>query len=187
MHKWFTVIGLASALMVGTSRAAEAQTFLTPFAGVTFNGDAPGNQFSTGVALTVQGKVAGFELELGYTPDFFKESSDVLLIGDSNVTTLMGSLIVGVGEGPIRPYGIAGVGLLRTRVGDTTLFQGITTNEFGLNAGFGVIGMVSDRVGLRGDVRYFRRLQDPSDDNSIDVAIGQFDFWRAYGGVSFKF
>ncbi|MEO7190038.1 MAG: outer membrane beta-barrel protein [Vicinamibacterales bacterium] len=188
IQQLFIAMGIAVAGVCAAPMSASAQTFITPFAGVTFNGDAPGHQLSTGVALTAQGKVAGFELEFGYTPDFFKESTNVIFSGKSNVTTLMGSLIVGVGGGPVRPYGIAGVGLLRTRIDSgSALVSNLRTSDFGVNAGFGLIGMVSEHVGLRGDMRYFRRLQDPSDDNSIDVALGQFDFWRAYGGVSFKF
>jgi opacity protein-like surface antigen len=87
----------------------------------------------------------------------------------------------------VRPYGAIGVGLLRTRIDETDLFDDLSTNDMAFNVGFGVIGMLSDRVGLRGDVRYFRSLQDPEDDDDFDVSIGNFDFWRATGGVTFRF
>ncbi len=45
--------------------------------------------------------------------------------------------------------------------------------------------MVSDNVGIRGDVRYIRSLEDP-EDAGVSVAIGSFDFWRASAGVVFS-
>jgi opacity protein-like surface antigen len=133
------------------------------------------------------GAVAGFEIDFGYTPDFFNQESAFAIIADSNVTTLMGNLVVGVGAGPVRPYGVIGMGLIRSRVDGGDLFDDISTNDTGFDAGFGVIGMLSDRVGLRGDLRYFRSLQDPTDDDDFDVSLGNFDFWRATGGISFRF
>jgi opacity protein-like surface antigen len=185
---WIAAAGLTAMLSIGVAPSAEAQTFLTPYAGATFGADAPATQPTVGVALTFMGNVAGVELDLGYTPDFFNEDDDdVVLIGDSNVTSLMGSLIIGVGEGPVRPYGAIGLGLLRSRVDGGDLFDDVTTNDFGFNAGFGVMGMVSDHVGFRGDIRYFRSLEDPEDDDDFDVEVGNFDFWRATAGVTFRF
>src|SRR6187549_2145069 len=116
MHKTLTAAAFSIGLLAGLSEPARAQTFITPFAGATFGADAPATKFSTGVALTIMGKVAGFEAELGYTPDFFNKSDSVVLIGTNNVTSFMGNLLVGVGAGPVRPYGTVGVGLLRSSV-----------------------------------------------------------------------
>ena len=62
----------------------------------------------------------------------------------------------------------------------------MSTNEVGLTLGGGVTGMVSDNVGLRGDIRYIRSLEDPEPDDDFEVAIGNFDFWRATVGVVFS-
>ena len=169
------------------SAPASAQTMLTPYAGATFAEDAPDQQFTTGASLTFMGRVAGFEVDFGYAPDFYNQSDDFELVGDGNVTTLMGNLVIGPWAGQIRPYGVIGLGLLRTQIDESDLFDEVSTNDFGFNVGFGVLGMVSDRVGLRGDVRYFRSLQDPETDDDVDVAVGNFDFWRATGGVTFRF
>jgi opacity protein-like surface antigen len=183
---WITTAIIA--MLVGLApSSANAQVFLTPYAGATFGADAPTSKPAFGASLTFMGKIAGFEVDLGYTPDFFDEDSDVVLIGDSNVTTLMGNLVVGPGAGPFRPYGVIGLGLLRSRVDGGDFFEDISTNSFGFNAGFGVTGLVSERVGFRGDVRYFRSLEDPEVDDDFDVAVGNFDFWRATGGITFRF
>lgn len=187
MRKLVPAAGLSLVLALGVAAPAHAQTFFTPFAGATFGGDAPAKKFSTGASLTFMGRVAGLELEFGYTPDFFGEQTDFALVADSNVTNFMANLMVGPGVGRVRPYGVGGVGLMRTRVNTNDLFDDVATNDFALNLGGGVFGLISDHVGVRGDVRYFRRLQDPSNDNDFDVALGKFNFWRAYGGVTFKF
>jgi opacity protein-like surface antigen len=186
MRKTLIATGMMFALLA-LPAAARAQVFLTPFAGATFGGDTPQNKFSTGVAATFMGPVAGLELELGYTPDFFNEHNDLVLISSSNVTSFMANLLIGVGAGPVRPYGTAGVGLLRTRVDGNDLFEDVSANDWGANAGVGVIVMVSDHVGLRGDARYFASVQDDSPGGGIDLTVGRFDFWRAYGGLSIKF
>jgi opacity protein-like surface antigen len=185
---WITAV---VALMIVGARPsdANAQATFTPYAGATFGNDAPTAKPTVGASLTFMGDIAGFELDLGYTPDFFNEDDDdVVLVGDSNVTTLMGSLVIGPRGLPVRPYGVIGVGLMRSRVDGGDLFEEVTTNDFGFNAGFGVTGMVSDRVGFRGDLRYFRSLEDPEPgDDDFDVAVGNFDFWRATGGITFRF
>jgi hypothetical protein len=178
---------LAFALISTTPSLAQAQTFLTPYAGATFGADAPDTQFATGASLTFMGNVAGFEIDFGYAPDFFNQETDFVLIADSNVTSFMGNLVVGPSAGPVRPYGLVGLGLLRARIDATDLFDDLTTNDFAFDAGFGVLGMISPRVGLRGDVRYFRSLQDAEDDDDLDVSVGGFDFWRATGGLTFRF
>jgi opacity protein-like surface antigen len=183
-----TFAAVVALMLVGLApRTADAQVSLTPYAGATFGADAPTTKPTIGAALTFMGDVAGFEVDFGYTPDFFDEDEDVVLVGDSNVTTFMGSLLIGIGNRPVRPYGAIGLGLLRSRVDGGDLFDDVSTNSFGFNAGFGVTADVSDRVGFRGDVRYFRSLEDPEADDDFDVEVGNFDFWRATGGITFKF
>ena len=189
MKKLWLTAGLMVALIGLTPAVARAQVSITPFAGLTFGADAPAEKFTTGVSVSFMGDVAGLEVDLGYTPDFFNEDPDqVILVGDSNLTTLMANLIVGVGGSdiPVRPYVVAGVGLVRSRIDLGDLFDDVSTNQFGLTLGGGVTGMVSDNVGIRGDVRYIRSLEDPEEDDDFDVGVGNFDFWRATVGVVFS-
>ena len=134
----------------------------------------------------------GFEVDFGYSPNFFETSvstSGFEFTNKSNVTTLMGNLVVGSNKGGVRPYAVAGVGLLRTNVQDAAeLFSVNTKNDFGLDVGGGVMGFFSNNVGLRGDVRYFRGFRGTSDsDNLSGVTLSDFHFWRGSVGVSFKF
>jgi len=112
--------------------------------------------------------------------------------GDSNLTTIMGNLIIGapIGgqSGPgIRPYATAGIGVIRSNITANTFFNELNTNDFGYNLGGGVMGFFSDNVGLRGDLRYFRSFQDnePGDDE-LDLGLGDLKFWRGTVGVTFR-
>ena len=62
----------------------------------------------------------------------------------------------------------------------------VDNSEFGINLGAGAMGFLSDHVGIRGDIRYFRALSDPDEDNEFDIALGDFDYWRATFGVTFR-
>ena len=84
--------------------------------------------------------------------------------GTNSVIDLMGNIIVGIpvggtsGKG-VRPYVTAGLGLIRTQVDGGILFPvSSSNNDFGWNAGLGVMGFFNDHVGLRGDLRYLRTL-----------------------------
>ena len=52
--------------------------------------------------------------------------------------------------------------------------------------GAGVMGFLTQNVGLRGDVRYFRGFRGTSD-NLVGLGVSNFNFWRTSIGVSFKF
>jgi len=136
--------------------------------------------------------IVGWEADLAYTPEFFEADDDDLdFIENSNVTSFMGNVLVGIpigGQtgGGFRPYLSAGAGLLQTNVqSDDDLFE-VTNDEFGVNVGAGAMGFMTDNVGFRGDLRYYRALTDPEPDNEFDIDFGDFDFWRATAGITFR-
>jgi len=78
----------------------------------------------------------------------------------------------------IRPYVLAGAGLLRRDLDFNTL-DSVSTNDFGYTLGGGVMGYFTDHVGLRGDVRYFRNFKvDEFDLDGVDFDKGTFNFGR---------
>ena len=189
----FSVATLVLGAALLSAAPARADWLLTPFAGVTFSGDSQKENFTYGGSLAYMGaSVVGFELDFGYTPEFFEPDNDEIdLIDDSNVTTVMGNIVIGApigGSGAqVRPYAVGGVGLLRTSVTGTDEFFDISSNDFGFDVGGGVYIFFNDHVGIRGDLRYFRSLRDPEEDNEFDIATGDFDFWRGTGGITFRF
>ena len=188
-------------LVFGTALAVPAQAradwFFTPYIGANLHrgGDTLGFDTKNGTVNFggslgfMGGGIFGFEVDFGYAPNFF-ENEEVTSI-DGNVTTLMGNGIIGIpigGQtgGGIRPYVSGGAGLLRSRVDDVDDFFDVDQNSFGVNAGGGVMIFFSDSVGIRGDMRYFRSI-DNSDEDSLDLSLGGFGFWRASAGVTFRF
>jgi hypothetical protein len=163
---------------------ASAQTYLTPFAGVAFSGDTDDSKLTFGGDLTFAGGgPLGFSVDFGYTKDFFGSAPPV---GDNNVTTLMGNLVL-ITPGKLRLYGSSGVGLLKTRVKDVDGFFDVGSTDFGFNVGGGLYIVGDGPIGARGDIRYFRRLSDPQPDGEFDISFGGLSYWRATAGITFKF
>lgn len=202
-HVITAVLGILT--LIAVPRTASADWLFTPFIGTAFNADAdfgdtfgePGEferRFTYGASLAYMGAgVIGFEFDFGYTPNFFEtivDDDDFTFADDSNVTTLMANLIIGIPVGGqtgfgVRPYVVGGAGLLRTHVeGAGLFFEELDSNDFGFNVGGGVNIFFVDNIGIRGDVRYFRAFA--GDDDELDFDLSDFDFWRATAGVTFR-
>ena len=191
VKKCALLAALSLALLPGTARA---DWLFTPNIGGGFGGDASGREHLTwGASIGWMGAgVFGWEADLAYTPEFFEgDDNDVDLIENSNVTSFMANVLIGVPVGGqtgagFRPYVSGGAGLLQQQVqGDDDLFE-VTNSEFGVNVGAGAMGFMTDHVGFRGDIRYYRGLSDPEEDNEFDIDFGDFDFWRGTVGVTFR-
>lgn len=175
----------ATVALVCAPKQARADGYVSPFLGVNFANNSGDGRANFGVNAGGMGAgVIGGELELGYAPSFFGNQGTY---GSNYVMDLMGNVIVGIPVGGthgagVRPYGTIGLGLLRSQVtGGPNGTIAISNNDVGVNGGVGVMGFLSDHVGLRGDVRYFRNLNDNSTIDNID--FGAFHFWRASFGV----
>lgn len=187
---------VAALVSVLAPASARADFLFTPNIGMTFGGAADGREHLTyGVSVGWMGAgIFGFEGDFQFTPEFFEpKDDDIDFIDSSNVFTAMGNAIIGIPIGGqsgagFRPFGIAGVGLLKTRQETADQVFDVDSNEFGFNVGAGVMGFASDRLGFRGDVRYTRSFNDldgigVSDEGIAGLSAGDFDFWRANFGV----
>jgi opacity protein-like surface antigen len=192
MLKKFVMVAALALMLAPVS--ARADWLFTPNIGGGFGGDASGREHLTyGATIGWMGAgIFGWEADFAYTPEFFEsEDTDLDLIDSSNVTSFMANAVIGIPvggqQGPgFRPYFTAGAGVLSRNVqSDDDLFE-INNNEFGFNLGVGAMGFATDHVGFRGDVRYYRSLEDPDEDNEFDIGVGNFDFWRATAGVTFR-
>ena len=195
-------------ILGAAARPASADWLLTPYVGVVFGGSA--NDFdindlsdefeqrvSFGGSLAWMGAgVFGLEFDYHLAPNFYQitggdEDIEILDL-DSSVQTMMANVILGapIGgtSGPgIRPYAAGGIGLMRASLsGADDLFDNLSSNELGINVGGGIIAFFGDNVGIRGDLRYFRGLQQ-GDDDGEDLDLEDFDFWRGTVGVTFRF
>lgn len=176
---------------------AAAEIVMTPYAGRTFSGDATEEARQYGGSISFGGGTFGFEIDGSYTPEFFGAVPAFSVLDEereNNVTTLMGNVVLGprFSDGRGRLYVVAGAGLMKTRVEDRDDFFDVDRSDFGVSAGGGAQFFFNDRLGLRGDVRYFRDLRDPLEDedgdlDEFDLEVGDFSFWRGAIGLSLRF
>jgi len=189
----------ALALVLPVSASAQ-NWFVSPFVGANFGGSANFGDFPDsddeverrldfGATVGWNPNVVGFEVDFGWSPNFFEDTAGDrnFEFGDSNVTTFMTNLLISAPPGiGIRPYLSSGLGLIRAQIESDGLFNDLSTNDLGVNIGAGINGQFSDNVGIRGDLRYFRSLQDNEPDNDLDLSLGSFDFWRGTVGLTFR-
>jgi opacity protein-like surface antigen len=188
------LIVLTCFCLVAAAPAARAEGFISPLIGFNFGGDAAcpsvqgceDKRMTYGVALGATGNIFGFEEEFAYARDFFGSAPSL----KSSVLTVMTSVMLAPKIGPVRPYFLTGVGLIKTHV-DLTTSSILTSdnNNFGWDIGGGLHVTVAPHVGIRGDIRYFHSFQD------LTFAAGFFslganqklDFGRAAAAVDFTF
>ena len=177
---------------------ARADTLFIPFFGVNLGGDSgkkfseafDTSQFNWGASLTFMGGgVFGVEGDFGFSPDFYGKTD----VGGSNVLTATGNLIIGVPFGGqhgfgIRPYGLAGAGLLKSKSDFGTGIAEIDENDLTWSAGGGVLLFFGTRTGIRFDIRYFKTFNDLEILGApMAQSPGKVDFTRASLGFVLRF
>ena len=178
---------LAAGVLAGSAPSASAEAILTPYAGIVFGSSVSDEHGVYGGSLAFTGGVFGFEVDYAYSPDFFGRG-DLVDLPDNSLSTLMGNFMFsGKVSDNSRVYVVAGGGLIKQRLDGTDEFFDVDRNDFGIDAGGGIIVGLGGRVGIRGDVRYFRSVGDDEADNEFDIDFGSFSYWRATGGLSFTF
>jgi opacity protein-like surface antigen len=185
------IVASAAVAAICAPAPAHADGFVSPWAAVQFGGridnvreDVDRGRAAFGVTAGGMGAgIIGGEIDFGYSPSFFGTEND---FGNNTVIDVMGNIIIGVPiggttGGGVRPYFTGGVGLLRSQIDGGTFFNvSSSTNEFGWNAGGGVMGFFNDHFGLRGDFRYMRAF---SGDIVHGLDLGKLNFTRLSVGV----
>ena len=191
------MLGIGFFLMTLTPAAARADGLIVPFLGVNFGGNAgqplgdavDAKQYDWGVSFAwMGGGVFGFEGDVGFSPDFYGKRD----AGGSSVLSLMGNVLLGVPFGGqkgfgIRPFGLVGVGALRSDLDSFNELVGFDNTELAWNFGGGVMIFFGAHFGLRGDVRYFRTFGDV-DFGPLEVGdTNAVDYTRGSAGLVFRF
>jgi opacity protein-like surface antigen len=188
-YRSFVRVALALALTLTVPTAARAQAFISPFIGFNFGGDAgcpkltncEDKNLNLGVAVGTAGAI-GFEEEFAYAKNFFGKTPGL----DNNVLTLMSNVMIAPQIGPVRPYGLVGLGLIKSHTELTaTSLASVDNNNFGWDLGGGLMVMAG-HVGVRGDIRYFHSFQDLE---VLGFSLGneKLDFSRAAVGLVLQF
>jgi opacity protein-like surface antigen len=183
--------GLIVVLLLACSGEARADSYLSPLMGFNFGGDSgcptiadcEDKRLNLGVGLGTMGVVLGYETEFAYARDFFGAGPDL----SSNVLTVMGNVMLVPKIGPVRPYALAGLGIIRSHVELTPDSLLSTSNtDFGWDVGGGVFIFFGEHIGIRGDVRHFHSFQD-LEIAGIPLGDTKLDFGRASAALVLKF
>jgi opacity protein-like surface antigen len=189
--------GLLCAIVVMSSvgavapSAVYAQGFISPSLGYNFGGnvgcqsatDCNDKNWNWGGSIGALGSVVGFEAELTYEGEFNGDRPD----RRTKVTTGMGNFMIAPKISIVQPYGLIGLGLIRTDVENKILNVSEAQNQFGWNIGGGVIIYLQRHVGLKGDIRYYHSVGSLNV-LGFDVLGGdKIDFGRVGLGMVFKF
>jgi hypothetical protein len=204
VHASLRALILLGIVTWGVPSTAHAEWQFTPFLGLTFQGDttllyqeAAGEthwNFGGSVALLGGGPV-GVEGLVVYTLGFFQQDNPPndpppITITESRALALMGNIVVTTPrrwtEYGLRPFVSGGIGLLHASATDAAEILPVNTNLLGYNVGGGAVGPLSERAGLRFDLRYFSNLRPTND---FETAIGRvrLRYWTATVGFVFRY
>src|SRR5688572_15499885 len=180
---------------------ASADWIYAPFVGATFGGSTTLLDLEFGGASSTQlifggsvgwwsAGIIGFETDFSYAPRFFETDNQTGLVTNSNLITWGGNVVVAVPVSitreSLRPYLVGGLGWMHASIDEGSNvfpeFLARARNSVGLNIGGGAIGFISQRTGLRFEVRHFRSLEHG--ENPVSLESGSLlSFWRATVGV----
>jgi hypothetical protein len=195
---------LTVAAVAWTGASAHAQWMITPYLGANISGDVEQGKGGPGGSAGYLGGRLGFEFDVMRYQHFFKDSEVFPLNPaappnctpaardvpgpctdiDTDAMGLMGNVVlpIRIQRAPKwRPYGIAGLGLIRAWTNEEDRHQ----NNLGFNGGGGVMYSLSRHVGLRSDLRYFRVLVD--ENRREGVLFRDYGFLRVSFGITVEF
>jgi hypothetical protein len=178
---------------------ARADWLITPFIGTSLAGETTflifeegaGSRMTLGASVALLGSgILGIEADVGHTPKFFEGDDPLGLVLSSRVTTISGNVLLAaplaLTRESLRPYLVGGLGLLQARsVNAASLFP-LEEDRLALTVGGGAIGFVSERTGLRFDVRHIKAISGPDGPFPRD-GVSRLSFWRATAGLTIRY
>jgi opacity protein-like surface antigen len=197
MHIRSTLV-LATVLFATTlAGSASAQGFVSGFIGTAFSKPAlvacsitsgcEDGQRTYGFAIGGLGNVFGFELDYGYTKAFFGEIADATTDASSGMTTIMGNVMIAPKISFVQPYVLGGLGVMRLHVDSlTSTFTENDETKLAWDIGGGIIVYFGRNVGIRGDIRHIRGMQD-LEVLAVNIDGSTIRFNRAAAALVVKF
>jgi opacity protein-like surface antigen len=191
-------IWITSLLSIVLPAPARADWLLTPFFGVKFAGEtsivdleqAAGQTTSTfGVSVARLGDgLFGAEAEFAYTPGYF-DRDGLDFVSSNSVVDLSGNLILALPPdftgGGLRPYFTVGLGLIHAEAVDFQLTFRVRRTMPAITLGTGATGLLTNRVGVRFDVRYLRSV---AQEDEFVIGVGrQLSYWRGTIGIGIRY
>ena len=171
------LVGLAVQPAAAQSIAEPRTWAVTPFLGTSMGLGDPANNDSLGVGVAFSydwTSNLGFEGELGYLFDVAGDTDDI----DWSITNVSGNAVYHFDVKRVTPYATFGLGFERSSidVSDPALIlvADAAGTEVSYNFGGGVKYPITPKLVARADLRRFQ---------ANDLAP---DYWRLYGGVTFR-
>ncbi|MDP3720093.1 MAG: outer membrane beta-barrel protein [Acidobacteriota bacterium] len=191
MNTQLRQVVLAVVLIVATTAPARAQGYLSPMLGLNFGGvsgcpglrDCTNDQKNVSIAGGKFATIFGIEAELASSPTFFGEATGL----SSSVLTGMGNVMLGPRAGPVRPYVLAGAGIMQAHF-ELSTPSVLTTHDtvLGYAIGGGVFALLGDRFGVRGDLRYFHSFREVII-QGVTLRSNKLNYSRIGGGLVIQF
>ena len=185
--------------LLGVAGDAAADWLIIPFVGGSFAPETTllvveegaGRKLTLGGAtMLLSDGFLGLEAEISHTPSFFEGDDPRGLVLTSRVTSFSGSVVVAVPlsvtRESLRPYVVGGLGLLQARSNQAAGLFPVDENLLGVNIGAGAIGMLSDRTGVRFDLRYMKAASG-ADGPLARPGVSRLSFWRASVGIVIRY
>lgn len=174
--------------VIAPARPACAEWLLTPFTGVTarastgfFDPDdaARRTKIAAGIAVSKAWRRVALEVEIGIIPGFFSGGDADALITSSRLLTMTASAVAPLPRlGPVRPYGVAGLGAVRVSMRDAADVFPVAEWQPVLDIGGGAMVPISRRIGAGIDARYFWSRRGDGSESSIGFGNTYVQFWR---------
>ena len=191
---------VVSAMLLSSGRASAADKQIRLYLGGTFRGDTTFVNFDdaarkphlvVGASAVTLGDMFGVDVDFGDAPGFFQAGSPSLVLS-SRVTTLTGNVVFAaprrLTEYTLRPYVLAGAGLMRARFDDYFGAFKVASVLPGWDVGAGAIGFLTNDVGVSWELRRFQSLARTSDQRGLTIGGDErLSFWRASVALAIRY
>jgi len=201
-----------TAILFAIPARAHAEWQFTPFVGYTFRATSTfidfdlredrqatdETRFDFGGSVRLIGdSPLGVEAYYIHTPGFFDAKQfdfNQARVLESRTYAFMGNLVLSTprhwNRYGLRPSLSGGIGLMHASLDDGLQLFPYHQNLLGMNIGGGAVGMLSDRIGVRFDFRYFRNIKGVSaEDLEFPVTAGEsvrLRYWTLGFGLVIK-
>jgi len=199
-HPTRTALVLGAAFLLLSTAAFAADRQLRPFIGTTFAGSttivdpelAVGSpNITIGGSAVFLGELFGADIDVADVPGLF-ESGNQNLVRSSRVTTITGNLVIAaphrLTEYALRPYIVAGGGLMSVRTTTALSVFDVSTMLPAIDVGVGAVGFVTNKLGVCWEVRRFQDIGSNAISGGLSIDGEQhLSFWRGTMSVVIRY